>query len=130
MLGQAHGLFDLVHVCTGTGLAGRIGQHRHDRLDAKCARRLSTGDGDLGKLRWAAFVPGQKKCFIDGVLTNFVGEADTRLRTPPGKKIMYDPEINPQLSNTVFRLPDLGGTPMTGGFLFPISPAGLVVIFR
>ncbi len=47
---QRRGRRDLLHVAARSGAAGRVGQHRHPRLDAERRRGGRRGDGDVSEL--------------------------------------------------------------------------------
>jgi len=102
----------------------------HDgRLILACSSgEIRVGDLDLNDVLWARFDAGGEKSWVTGVLTNFTA-GTTKLRTPPGQKIYYDPEICTWYSNQVFSLYDLDGV-SSGGQLRPVPIAGTIVIFK
>ena len=66
---------------------------------------------------------------ILGVLTNYTGTNDLRLRTPVDQKIYYNYEANPALARQIYDLPDLSGS-AGGGKLAPIPDPGTVIFLK
>jgi hypothetical protein len=68
--------------------------------------------------------------YVDGVLSNFAGANDPRLRAPSGQTVFYQQDQNPSLGGLTYGLVDLDGTGGAGGELKPEAPQGTVVIFK
>jgi hypothetical protein len=85
---------------------------------------------DLAKCRYARFHSASHKSYITGIVTNFSGANDPRLRAAAGQFISYNPAVNPGLGGRTYQLCDPAGNPDSGGQLCPPIAMGTVVTFR
>jgi hypothetical protein len=101
----------------------------------QCTGSIVVSNLNLSLVKYAAFDAGGQSC-INGVLTGTNGVAasgldslGTALRARSGKKLYYQPRLNPALNVQSYTLADLAGTAGAGGRLVP-QATGTIVAFQ
>lgn len=114
-------------------IVGLIDMHRgratstHGTLDLAAGGTIYLNDLDLDLLAMAKL--GSFTSQIQGVLSNFTGNDDPRLRTYLGGTVYYDPDVvgNEYLNGQTYSLLDLGGN--STGILTPVpEPTTLALL--